>query len=130
MQKNLNKNHVQFSSFEASSLLLAMQNAIQLYLKPDYPYNDSLQDLFAGYLHLNSDSRLFVDSVEQSLFDKIMPLSDSAFDALFRFCLHYFSPEIDATIDEYFSLVKPQTNLCINIEQNASSLFPFQRNND
>lgn len=130
MPKNLSKFHVQFSSFEATSLLLAMQNAIQLYLEPDYPYNDSLQDLFAGYLHLNSDSRLFVDPIDQSLFDKIMPLSDSAFDELFRFCLSYYSQEVDATIDEYFSLVKPQTDLCLNIKQNASSLFPFQRNND
>lgn len=104
MPKKTFKLPIQISHNEATVLLFAMMNAIKLYRDPKHPFDDSLQDLFAGFLHLNSDSRLFVDPVEQLLFDKIMPLSEPAFDELFQFCLNYFSSDVQIDIEQYFGL--------------------------
>lgn len=92
-----------FTQHEVETLLLAMQKAIETYRNPNHPYDDSLQDLFAGFLHLNGETRLFADLIEQSLFDKLFNMPDVQFTLLFLFCLRYFSSPID-DVAEYFEL--------------------------
>nr|WP_321271512.1 hypothetical protein [uncultured Tolumonas sp.] len=103
MHKINSKFHSLFTQHEVETLLLTMQKAIETYRNPNHPYDDSLQDLFAGFLHLNGETRLFVEFIEQSLFDKLFDMPDEQFTLLFLFCLRYFSSPID-DVAEYFEL--------------------------
>lgn len=103
MTKNISVLFSKPTSQQATHLLLAMQKSIETKLNPDHPYDDKLSDLFAGFLHLNGETRLFVDPIEQSLFDQLFYMPEEQFNELFMFCLNYFYSPID-DIAEYFGI--------------------------
>lgn len=122
MHKINSKFHLLFTQHEVETLLLTMQKAIETYRNPNHPYDDSLQDLFAGFLHLNGETRLFADLIEQSLFDKLFNMPDGQFTLLFLFCLRYFSSPID-DVAEYFELFDRERHTLARVYSPAPKLL-------